>query len=133
VSSDNALASILKDIPDCVATGWVDLTTGTLLEVETPGRPEEPDGRDAIATAATDVLQRANVTAIEQMFRRALGSETGGHYFREILVMSRGRVHMFARCRSNEDQVLVVVAPISTNLGRLITRIRAVLSAPTAV
>jgi hypothetical protein len=126
VSSDNALTSIMKDIPDCVATGWVDMTTGTLLEVESAGYP--PEGRKLIATATTDVLHGANVAAIEQMFQRALGNASGGRYFREILVMSQDRVHMFARCHGNEDQVLVVVAPLSTNLGRLITRTRAALS-----
>lgn len=125
MSTENALISILRDIPDCVATGWVDLTTGKLLEVETAGPP--PDGHEVITTAATEVLQRANVSLIEQMFRRALGG-AGKHYFHEILVMAQDRVHMFARCRINEDQALVVVAPISTNLGRLITRTRAALS-----
>ncbi|TMQ20462.1 MAG: hypothetical protein E6J90_11540 [Deltaproteobacteria bacterium] len=116
----------MKDIPDCVATGWVDLTTGTLLEVEIADQP--PSRRDIIATATTEVLQGANVAAIEHMFQRALGNAAGGHYFREILVMSKDRVHMFARSAGNEDQVLVVIAPLSTNLGRLINRTRAAVS-----
>jgi hypothetical protein len=127
VSLDHSLADILKELPDCIATGWVDVRSGHLLEVETAGPPE--DARDLVATATSDVFQGGSVAEIEQMFQRARGDATAGYDFREIIVMSQNLIHMFARCRTNEGQVLVVVTRISTNLGALITRTRAVLSA----
>jgi hypothetical protein len=123
---DNALADILNNVPDCIATGWVDIHSGMVLEVHTAGSPD--DGRDLVTTATSDVFRGPIITAIEDMFQRALGDATTGHYFREIVVMSNDLIHMFARCRRNTDQVLVVVTRISTNLGALITRTRAALS-----
>ena len=124
---DNALVDILKNVPDCIATGWVDMSSGLLLEIETAGQPD--DARDLVATATRDVFRGSNVAQIEEMFQKALGGSGPGHYFREIIVMSQNLIHMFARCRNNEHHVLVVVTRLSTNLGALITRTRAALSA----
>jgi hypothetical protein len=124
---DNALADILNNVPDCVATGWVDIRSGMLLEVHTTGSPD--DGRDLVTDATSQVFRGPMVTAIEDMFQRALSETTTDHYFREIVVMSNDLIHMFARCKRNTDHVLVVVTRISTNLGALITRTRAALAA----
>lgn len=124
---DNALADILNNVPDCIATGWVDIRSGMLLEVHTADTAD--DGREIVTDATSNVLRGPLVMTIEAMFQRALGEATGGHYFREIVVMSNDLIHMFARCKRNTDQVLVVVTRISANLGALITRTRAALSA----
>ena len=124
---DNALADILNNVPDCIATGWVDIHSGMVLEVHTADSTD--DGRSIVTSATSSVLRGPVVSAIEDMFQRALGEATAGHYFREIVVMSNDQIHMFARCKCNTDQVLVVVTGISTNLGALITRTRAALSA----
>jgi hypothetical protein len=124
---ENALAEILNNVPDCIATGWVDIRSGMLLEVHTADTTD--DGRDIVTSATNNVFRGPMITAIEEMFQRALGETTAGHYFREIVVMSNDLIHMFARCQRKTDQVLVVVTRISTNLGALITRTRAALSA----
>jgi hypothetical protein len=124
---DNALADILNNVPDCIATGWVDIRSGLLLEVHTADSAD--DGREIVTDATSNVFRGPLVTAIEAMFQRALGEATAGHYFREIVVMSNDLIHMFARCKRNTDHVLVVVTRISANLGALITRTRAALSA----
>lgn len=124
MSLDKALAEIMKNVPECLATGWVDMNTGMLLGVKTvDSHPQEV--LDLVAAATTDIFQGPNVVAIEQMFKKARGVTTGEHYFREIIVMSQNLIHIFVRGKRKEDQVLVVVTRVSANLGMVLTKSRA--------
>jgi hypothetical protein len=128
VSLDRALAEIMKNVPECLATGWVDMNTGMLLGVKTvDSHPQEV--LDLVAAATTDIFQGPNVVAIEQMFKKTRGVTTGEHYFREIIVMSQNLIHVFMRGKKKEDQVLVVVTRVSANLGMVLTKSRAALGA----
>jgi len=128
VSLDKALAEIMKNVPECLASGWVDMNTGMLLGVKTvDSHPQEV--LDLVAAATTDIFQGPNVVAIEQMFKKARGVATGEHYFREIIVMSQNLIHVFMRGKKKEDQVLVVVTRVSANLGMVLTKSRASLAA----
>ena len=128
MSLDRALAEIMKNVPECLATGWVDMNTGMLLGVKTvDSHPQEV--LDLVAAATTDIFQGPNVVAIEQMFKKTRGVTTGEHYFREIIVMSQNLIHVFMRGKKKEDQVLVVVTRVSANLGMVLTKSRAALGA----
>lgn len=132
MSLDKALADIMKNVPDCIAAGWVDMNTGMLLGVKTvDSHPQEV--LDLVAAATTDLFQGANVSAIEEMFKKARGVTSAEHYFREIIVMSQNLIHVFARGKKKEDQVLVVVTRVSANLGMVITKSRAALGSVEAV
>jgi hypothetical protein len=128
---DEALADIIKNVPECLATGWVDMNTATLLEV-TPVASQPQEVLDLIASATTEILQGANVVAIEELFKQTRagrnGAQTGGHYFREIIVLTQNFIHVFARGRGGEGQVLVIVTRVSANLPLVITQTRAALS-----
>ena len=128
MSLDRALAEIMKNVPECLASGWVDMNTGMLLGVKTvDSHPQEV--LDLVAAATTDIFQGPNVVAIEQMFKKGRGVTTGEHYFREIIVMSQNLIHVFMRGKKKEDQVLVVVTRVSANLGMVLTKSRASLGA----
>jgi hypothetical protein len=92
---DSVLASTQSTIPECIASGYVDMSTGMLLGVRTvDSHPREV--LDLVAAATADLFQGPNVTAIEQLFRRARGvSEDGAHYSEEILVISHNLLHVF--------------------------------------
>jgi hypothetical protein len=67
---------------------------------------------------------------IETMFRKHRGmKEDGHHYFREIIILSDNHMHVFQRCKTNEDLVLVTVTRNSANLGMVIAKSRAALAA----
>ncbi|HEX3757710.1 MAG TPA: hypothetical protein VHW23_03350 [Kofleriaceae bacterium] len=122
----------MKNVPECVAAGWVDMNTGMLLGVKTvDSHPQEV--LDLVAAATTDLFQGANVTAIEQMFKRTRGVTSDEHYFREVIVMSQNLIHVFARGKRKSDEVLVVVTRVSANLGMVINKSRAALGAVEAV
>lgn len=125
---DTALASAQKNIPECVAVGYVDMKTGMLLAVKTvDSHPQEI--LDLVAAATGDLFQGNNVATIETLFRQSRGvKEDGLHYFQEIIVNSDNLVHVFLRCKKSQDMVLVIVCRASANLGMVLSRSRASLA-----
>lgn len=113
-----------KTIPECVATGVVDMTTGMLLAIKTvDSHPREV--LDLVAAATGEMFQGPNVTAIEKLFKKARGvKDDGHHYFQEILVISDNLIHVFQRLKRNEDIVFVAVCKNSANLGMVLSKCR---------
>jgi hypothetical protein len=124
VSLDDSLQKALSLIPECLAAGYVDLTTGMLLGIETiDSHPQEV--LDFLAAATSDLFQGPNVTAIEKVFKKVRGKEADAqHYFQEIIVMSENLVHVFLRSRKNSDQVAAFVCRKAVNLGMAVTKAR---------
>ncbi|MBH24200.1 MAG: hypothetical protein CMH57_07050 [Myxococcales bacterium] len=87
-SLDSALTKSIKDIPMCVALGYVDMSTGMLLGVRTTdSHPQEV--LDLVAAATADLFQGSNVVSIEKLFRQSRGlPDSSAHYFKEIVVFS---------------------------------------------
>jgi hypothetical protein len=126
MSLDKALNDGMKQIPECVAAGYVDLSTGMLLGVKTvDSHPSEV--LEIVAAATSDMFQGANVTLIENMFKKARGVSDGRHYFQEMVVLSENLLHLFARCKGNEDHVIVFVCRKSANMGMVLTKARAIM------
>jgi hypothetical protein len=125
MSLDTALTKAQQSVPECVAAGYVDMSTGMLLGVKTvDSHPQAV--LDLVAAATADLFQGTNVTAIEKMFRKARGhSEDGSHYFREILVFSDNLIHVFMRAKKKSDQAAVIVTRVSANIGMVIAKSRA--------
>lgn len=120
---ENALVKVQAEIPECVASGYVDMTTGMLLGVKTvDSHPREV--LDLVAAATADLFQGSNVVAIEQMFKRARGVADEQHYFEEIFVMSHNLLHVFMRCRKRPDHAVVFVCRKSANIGMVIAKSR---------
>lgn len=124
MSIENAISDMQKSVPECVATGFVDMKTGMLLAIKTlDSHPQEVI--DLVAAAVGDLYQGTNVTAIEKLFKKVRGvADDGHHYFQEIIVLSDNLIHVFQRCKRNEDMVLVTVTRISANLGMVLTKAR---------
>jgi hypothetical protein len=124
MSLDKALQDSVAAIPECVAAGYVDLSTGMLLGVKTvDSHPAEV--LEVVAAATADLFQGSNVTLIENMFKKARGVENDGHhYFQEIIVNSDNLIHVFIRTKANEEHVVVFVCRKSANLGMVLTKAR---------
>jgi hypothetical protein len=125
MSLDSALSQVQKNVPECVAVGFVDIKTGMLLGIKTAdSHPREII--DLVAAATGDLFQGSNVAQIERMFKKARGvKDDGHHYFQEVLVLSDNLIHVFMRCKKNEELVLVCVARGSANLGMVLAKARA--------
>ena len=124
MSLDSALTKAQQAVPECVATGYVAMSTGMLLGVKTvDSHPQEV--LDLVAAATADLFQGQSVTAIEKLFRRSRGQgEDGNHYFNEIIVFSQNLLHVFLRSKKNHDQALVFVTRASANIGMVLTKSR---------
>ena len=127
MSLEQTLSNAIAQIPECVAGGFVDLASGMLLGVKTvDSHPAEV--MDILAAATADLFQGSNVQAIENIFKKARGTGANGHhYFQEILVNSDNLIHIFMRCKTNEDQVATFVCRKSANLGMVLTKARQVM------
>lgn len=125
MSLDKAMQESIASIPECVAAGYVDLSTGMLLSAKTvDSHPTEV--LEVVAAATADLFQGSNVSLIESMFKKARGVEDDGHhYFQEIIVNSDNLIHVFLRSKANEEHVVTFVCRKAANLGMVLTKARA--------
>jgi hypothetical protein len=122
---EQALQGAIANVPECVAAGYVDLSTGMLLGIKTvDSHPQEI--LELLAAATADMFQGSNVSTIEKMFKKSRGlKDDGHHYFNELIVNSDNLIHVFLRAKKNEEQVLGLVCRKSANLGMALTKGRA--------
>ncbi|MGW0751266.1 hypothetical protein [Streptomyces sp. NPDC002587] len=115
-----------SEVPECVAAGVIDMSTGMLLSVETvDSHPAEV--LDMLAAATLDIFQGRNVVMIEGIFKERRGIVSDRHYFQEILVNSDNLTHLFLRIDSADEVVAVVVCRKTVNVGMLFAQARRVL------
>lgn len=121
---NDALQQAIAAIPECVASGFVDLSSGMLLGIKTvDSHPQEV--LELLAAATSDLFQGTNVVTIENMFKKARGLPLDGyHYFQEMVVNSDNLIHVFIRGKSNQDYVATFVCRKSANLGMVLTKAR---------
>lgn len=122
---DTSLQKAITGVPDCVATGFVDLSSGMLLGVKTvDSHPQEVI--EMLAAATADLFQGPSVVAIEKIFRSSRGvPENGQHYFQEVIVNSDNLIHVFIRGKK-QQQVTAFVCRKGANLGMVLTKARMV-------
>ena len=122
----NAVKEFSTSVPECVASGIVDMSTGMLLAVDTvDSHPGEV--LDLLAAATFDIFQGRNVVMIEEIFNQRRGVRTAEHYFQEILINSQNLVHLFMRSQTNAEIVAVVVCRRTVNIGMLFAQARLVM------
>ena len=122
---DDTLQRALTSIPECVAAGFVDLSSGMVLSIKTvDSHPSEVF--DMLAAATADLFQGPNVVAIEKVFKKSRGlpENVEQHYFQEIIVNSDNLIHVFLRGKINPEYVAVFVCRRTANLGMALTKAR---------
>lgn len=124
MSFDDALNQAASTVPECVAAGYVDVSSGMLLSLKTvDSHPRQVV--DLLAAATADMFNGPNVSMIERLFKKARGLEDDGfHYFQEIIVNSENLIHVFLRGKHNPEYVAVFVCRKTANLGMALTKAR---------
>lgn len=122
---DDVIAKAVSAIPECVAAGYVDLSSGMMLGIKTvDSHPSEV--MDFLAAATFDLFQGSNVVTIENIFKQARGlGPDDFHYFKEIIVNSENLIHVFIRGKQESQHVACFVCRLSANLGMVLTKARA--------
>lgn len=125
---DSALQNAIASVPECLAAGFIDLTSGMLLGIKSvDSQPAEVV--ELLAAATADLFQGTNVRMIESMFKKARGlQDDGHHYFQEFLVNSDNLIHVFIRGK-NEEHVSCFVCRKSANMGMVLTKARSAMPA----
>lgn len=125
MSLQNTLKEAVKVIPECLAAGYVDISTGLLLGVNTVN--SHPSSvLELVAAATADMFAGKNVTQIENLFKKSRGVTSQNHYFKEIIVNSDNLIHVFIR-GANENRVGVFVCNNSAMLGMVLNGARQVM------
>ena len=125
---EQQLQAAITSIPECVAAGYVDLSTGMLLGIKTvDSHPAEV--LELLAAATSDMFQGSNVVTIENMFKKSRGVVDNKHYFNEMIVNSDNLIHVFIRGKVNEEHVVAFVCRKSANLGMVLTKSRSAIPA----
>ena len=124
----NALQSAISSIPECLAAGYIDLSSGMLLGIKSvDSQPAEVV--ELLAAATADLYQGPNVRLIETIFKKARGlKDDNHHYFQEFIVNSDNLIHIFLRGK-NQEQVACFVCRKSANLGMALTKSRSAMPA----
>jgi predicted regulator of Ras-like GTPase activity (Roadblock/LC7/MglB family) len=123
---ESTLKSFRHNIPEYLASGVVDMSTGMLLDADTiDDHPR--DILDVLAAATADLFRGRTVTQIEEMWQEQRGVAEQDRYFQEILIYSTNLVHLFIRSRSNQEIVAGVVCRRNVNLGMLFAQARRVM------
>jgi len=129
MSLEQALQKASNSVPECVAAGYVDMSTGMLLGVK-PIDLHPQEVLDLVAAATADLFQGPTVVSIEKLFRKSRGqAEDGAHYFHEMLVFSENLLHVFMRCKKYPDHAVVFVCRKSVNVGMALAKARLCLGA----
>ena len=123
MSFENALNQAASTVPECVAAGYVDISSGMLLALKTvDSHPQQVI--DLLAAATADMFAGPNVSMIERIFKKARGVEDdGSHYFQEMIVNSDNLIHVFLRSK-RQEQVACFVCRKGANLGMVLTKAR---------
>ena len=124
MSLDKAIADAVSKVPECLAGGYVDMSTGMLLGVKTvDSHPQEI--LDMVAAATADLFQGQSVVAIEDHFKSARGQKKDdAHFFQEIIVFSDNLIHVFIRTKKFPDHVMVFISRKNANIGMMLTKAR---------
>lgn len=123
MSLEKSLNTAQSQIPECVAAGYVDMSTGMLLAVKTvDSHPSEV--LDLVSAATADLFQGTNVVAIEKIFKKGRGATDNNHYFQEILVFSTNLIHVFMRGKKHQNHATVFVCRGNANIGMVLSKAR---------
>ena len=128
MSFENALNQAASTVPECVAAGYVDISSGMLLALKTvDSHPQQVI--DLLAAATADMFAGPNVSMIERLFKkiRGVADNDDVHYFNEFVALSQNLIHVFLRGKRDGNTALVTVCRAGANLGMVLTKSRQIL------
>ena len=113
------LRVLRSEVPDYVASGVVDLSSGMLLAVDTVD-PQPPEVLDVLADATADLFRGRRMVQIERMWRHRRADPGAVPPSEEVLMRNGHLLHLFIRSQA-DDLVVAVVCRSTANLGLLLS------------
>ena len=123
------LQQSLQSMPDGVAAGYVDLSTGTLLGIFAwEERPQE--FLNAMAAAVTELMEAPLFRVIDKIWSKQLSEENlAKDGFGEVLLFGADYTALLKRCQKHERHAVIYVARKDTPPGVLLMQVRSSLPA----
>jgi len=120
---DHIVREAIATVPQAVAAGVIDVTSGLLLGVNTvETHPQEV--LNFLAPATRELFESEMVTRIGGMLRKNRPSDDPEPYFKEILISSDQLWHYFGRLKSSPSSILAVVTRSDVNFGLFLIKCR---------
>lgn len=121
---NDALNNSLNEVPNGVASGYIDLKTGSLLGVSAiENKPQEI--LNVIATAVTELFESPLFKIFDNIWSENLSTDDFEHdKFSEILFLGSEYITLLKRCNKNPQHAVMYVAQKTTPPGVLIMQVR---------
>lgn len=120
MSFEAILNDITSGIPGCMATGLVDIPTGTFLSSRTTTRSYKEEFE--LLAAGTSAVFDAAPTAAMDGILGAVAEDTPEPLFKEVTLIGKGRVYLYCRFSANSDLALIVVCRAGANIGMILAK-----------
>jgi len=119
-----ALQQSLRTVPDGVAAGYLDLTTGALLSLfAAEQRPQE--FLNVMASAVTELFEAPLFKMIDKIWSNQLTeADLAKDGFGEILLFGKEYTTLLKRCHKHERHAVIYVSRKETPPGILLMEVR---------
>jgi hypothetical protein len=124
MSLHSTLQQSLETVPDGVAAGYVDLTTGALLSIfAADQKPQE--FLNAMASAVTELFEAPLFKMIDKIWAEELTEDDlSKDGFGEILLFGKDYTTLLKRCEKHERHAVIYVSRKETPPGILLMEVR---------
>jgi hypothetical protein len=124
---DEALRQAISDIPNCIALGAVDLTTGTLLALQSEEERSQ-EMLNVMTATITELFEAPLLQAFAEIYAPP-SEETParGTQFTELLLLNNHHNYLLLRGRKRADLAIIVITRKDTPAGLLMMKALAAL------
>jgi hypothetical protein len=117
-----ALRNAMSNIPNCIAVGAVDLTSGTLLALQAEEeRPQEM--LNVMTSTITELFEAPLLQAFSEIYAASPDeSPQRGTQFTELLLLNSFHNYLLLRGRKRQDLAIIVITKKDTSAGLLMLK-----------
>lgn len=118
---DDALQHAVLDIPNCIAIGAVDLTSGTLLALQSEQeRPQEM--LNVLTATITEMFEAPLLQAFAEIYAPAADDAARSNQFTELLLLNNHHNYLLLRGRKRQELAVIVITKKDTPAGLLMMK-----------
>lgn len=110
-SLHTALEALIKVIPECVAVGCINITSGELLGIKSE-KSQPPKVIASLIISLANLFDGPNVSLIKDIFS---GLDYEGSFFKKLVINSNNMFYVFMSVRE-EDKVGFFIFPMSVDI-----------------
>ena len=119
---DDALRNAILDIPSCIAMGAVDLTSGTLLALQSE-QERSQEMLNILTATITEMFEAPLLQAFSEIYApNSDESAARGTRFTELLLLNNHHNYLLLRGRKRQDLAVIVITKKDTPAGLLMMK-----------